>query len=102
MRFQINTTRAGKKYFITFIDDNTRYCHVYLLRSKDKILDVFKVYKNKVKNQLSKKIKAIRGDRGGEYDAPFDEFCKEHGIIHQPLLHILHNKMVLLKGRIEH
>ena len=46
-------------------------------------MDAFKIYKNEVENQLSKKIKAIRSDRGGEYDAPFDEFCKEHGIIHQ-------------------
>ena len=81
--FKSIQTRAGKKYFITLIDDNTRYCHVYLLRSKDEALDAFKVYKNEVKNQLSKKIKVVRSDRGGEYDAPFDEFCKEHGIIHQ-------------------
>ena len=26
-------TRSGKKYFIPFIDDCTRYCYVYLLRS---------------------------------------------------------------------
>ncbi|KAL6333744.1 hypothetical protein AAG906_028930 [Vitis piasezkii] len=36
-----------------------------------------------VENQLSKKIKAIRSDRGGEYESPFEEFCLEHGIIHQ-------------------
>ena len=48
--FKFIQTRAGKKYFITFIDDSTRYCHVYLLRSKDETLDAFKVYKNKVEN----------------------------------------------------
>ncbi|RVW42300.1 Retrovirus-related Pol polyprotein from transposon TNT 1-94 [Vitis vinifera] len=36
-----------------------------------------------VENQLSKKIKAIRSDRSGEYESPFEEFCLEHGIIHQ-------------------
>ena len=76
-------TRGGKRYFITFIDDYTRYFYVYLLRSKDEALDVFKHYKNEVENQLSRKIKAIRSDRGGEYEAPFGEFCSEHGIIHQ-------------------
>ena len=25
----------------------------------------------------------IRSDRGGEYDAPLNEFCTQHGIIHQ-------------------
>ena len=68
-------TRGGKKYFVTFIDDCTRYCYVYLLRSKDEALEKFMHYKNLVENQLDRKIKAIRSDRGGEYDAPFDRFC---------------------------
>ena len=34
-------TRGGKKYFVTFIDDCTRYCYVYLLRSKDEALEKF-------------------------------------------------------------
>ena len=25
----------------------------------------------------------IRSDRGGEYNAPLNEFCAQHGIIHQ-------------------
>ncbi|KAL4011256.1 hypothetical protein IC575_028308 [Cucumis melo] len=76
-------TRGGKKYFITFIDDCTRYCYVYLLKSKDEAVEVFKLYKKEVENQLSTKIKAIRSDRGGEYGPPFEKFCSEHGIIHQ-------------------
>jgi hypothetical protein len=41
---------------ITFIDDMTRYYHVYLLKRKDKALDYFKIYKSKVENQLDKSI----------------------------------------------
>ena len=44
---------------------------------------MFKHYKNQVENQLSKKIKMIRSDKCGEYEAPFDEFYLEHSIIHQ-------------------
>ena len=76
-------TRGGKKYFVTFIDDCTRYCYVYLLRSKDEALKKFMHYKNEVENQIGRKIKVIRSDQGGEYDAPFDWFSQEHGIIHQ-------------------
>ena len=68
---------------MTFIDDCTRLCYVYLLKSKDEALEKFIHYKNEVENQLGRKIKAIRSDRFGEYDAPFDRFCQEHGIIHQ-------------------
>ena len=66
-------TRGGKKYFITFIDDCTRYCYVYLLRSKDEA--IFMQYKNEVKNQLNRKIKVLRSDRGEEYESHFGEFC---------------------------
>jgi hypothetical protein len=27
-------TKGGKRYFMTFIDDYTRFCYVYLLKSK--------------------------------------------------------------------
>ena len=44
---------------------------------------MFKHFKNEVENQLDRKIKVIRSDRGGEYEAPFGDFCSQHGIIHQ-------------------
>ena len=76
-------SRGGKKYFITFIDDCTRYCYVYLLNSKDEAIDAFRQYKTEVENQLDKKIKMIRSDRGGEYESPFAQICVENGIVHQ-------------------
>ena len=76
-------SRDGKKYFVTFIDDSTRFCYVYLLRSKDEAIESFIHYKNEVENQLGKRIKRIRSDRGGEYVSPFGEYCSNHGIIHE-------------------
>ena len=76
-------TRGGNKYFITFIDDSTKYCYVYLLKSKDEAIEKFVLYKQEVENQLNKKIKMVRSDRGGEYVEPFGEFCSQHGIIHE-------------------
>ena len=38
-------TRGGKRYFITFIDDATHFCYIYLLKIKDKALHDFKIYK---------------------------------------------------------
>ena len=38
-------TRGGNKYFITFIDDSTKYCYVYLLKSKDEAIEKFNLYK---------------------------------------------------------
>ncbi|XP_028058652.1 uncharacterized protein LOC114262493, partial [Camellia sinensis] len=42
----------------------------------DEALKTFIQYKNEVENQLGKKIKKLRSDRGGEYESPFGEFCK--------------------------
>ncbi len=53
-------TRGGKKYFITFIDDCTRYCYVYLLNGKDEAIETYRQYKTEVENQLDKKIVMIR------------------------------------------
>ena len=76
-------TRGGKEYFITFFDDNLKYCYVYLLKNKGEAIEKFALYKKEVENQLNRKIKALRSDRGGEYNAPFGEFCAQHRIIHE-------------------
>lgn len=60
-------TRGGKRYFITFIDDCSRYTYVYLLKHKDEAFSAFKSYKAEVENQLDKKIKVLRSDKGAEY-----------------------------------
>ena len=77
-------TKGGKRYFITFIDDSTRFCYVHLLKSKDEASHYFKIYKAEVENQLEKKIKRLRSDHGGEYFSnEFSEFCAVHDIIHE-------------------
>ena len=76
-------TRGGDKYFITFVDDCTIYCYVYLLKNKDEAIDKFKIYKEEVETQLYEKIKRRRSDRGGEYVEPFGELCSQHEIVHE-------------------
>jgi transposase InsO family protein len=69
---------------MTLIDDATRFCYVFLLKTKDETLDYFKIYKAEVENQLERKIKHLRLDRCSEFfPILFDEFCAEHGIIHE-------------------
>jgi hypothetical protein len=58
-------TKGGNRYFMTLIDNAYRFCHVYLLKTKDEALDYFKIYKAKIENQLERKIKCLRSDRGG-------------------------------------
>lgn len=43
--FQSTPLLGNKKYVLTFTDDCTRFCYVYLSHPKDKALDTFKIYK---------------------------------------------------------
>jgi transposase InsO family protein len=75
---------GGMKYSITFIDDFTKRVHVYFLKDKLSVLDVFKDYKCKVENELERKIKTIRSDNGKEYcNKEFESFLSRYGIEHQ-------------------
>ncbi|GJZ79437.1 putative RNA-directed DNA polymerase [Tanacetum coccineum] len=84
---------GGHKSFITFIDDYSRYMYLFLISEKSESLYMFKTFKAEVENQLDRRIKVVRSDRGGEYygrhtdvgQAPgsFFYFCKDHGIIIQ-------------------
>lgn len=60
-------TMCGNKYFITFIDDYSRYGYVYLIKEKSDALEKFKIFKLEVEKQLDKTVKIVRSDRGGEY-----------------------------------
>jgi len=83
----------GEKYFITFIDDFSRYCYLYLLHEKSQSVNVLEIFVNEVERQHDKKVKVVRSDRGGEYygkfnesgqcAGPFAKFLESHGICAQ-------------------
>ena len=47
-------TKEEKRYFMTLIDDATKYCYVFILKTKDEVFKCFKTYKAEVENQLEK------------------------------------------------
>ncbi|KAL4282375.1 hypothetical protein GQ457_03G013570 [Hibiscus cannabinus] len=74
----------GSKYFMLFIDDLTRMCWVYFLKSKLNVLSTFKEFKIFAENQSDCKLKVLRTDNGGEYVSnEFNDFCRDSGILHQ-------------------
>ncbi|KAJ9697292.1 hypothetical protein PVL29_009194 [Vitis rotundifolia] len=73
------TALGGYKYFITFIDDFSRYGYVELIHEKSDSLNVFKAFKAKVELQLGKPIKAVKSDKGGEYYGRYDETGRNPG-----------------------
>ena len=71
------TSSNGEQYFISFIDHYSRYGYLYLIHEESQSLDVFKNYKADVDNQLSKRIKSVKSNRGGEYYDRYDGLRKQ-------------------------
>ena len=57
---------------------------VYLMKRKSEAFEKFKEFRAEVENQLGKRIKAIRSDRGREYLlGVFKDCLTENGIVSQ-------------------
>ena len=74
-------TRQGRRYFVTFTDDVTRYTIMYPLRSKDEALEAYKSFEAWAMTQHHcKAIKVLRSNRGGEFlSKEFNQHLKESG-----------------------
>ena len=75
---------SGGKYFLTFIDDKTRYVWVYVLKRKDQVFERFLEWKAFAEKSTGRKLKVLRTDNGGEYtSAQFKTYLKREGVRHE-------------------
>ena len=76
--------KGGYEYVITFMDDYSRYGYVYLMKRKSETFEIFNEFRAEVENQLGKRIKVIRSNRGGEYLlGDFKDYLTQNGIVSQ-------------------
>ena len=69
---------------MSFIDDHTRYCWVYLMKPHSEFFKIHTAFRALVKTQHSAIIKCFRCDFGGEYTSnKFHELFALDGTIHQ-------------------
>ena len=79
-----NPNRTKTRGFITFIDDHTRFCWVYLLKDKSEAPTAFMNFFAMIKNQFNTSIKVLHSDNGTEYfNCILSDFLQTHGIIHR-------------------
>ena len=75
---------SGNSYFVTFIDNKSRYTAIYFMERKDQVFDIYLEYEAMVENLTSEKIECLRTDNGGEYlSIAFNEHLKRKGIKRQ-------------------
>lgn len=90
--------KGGFEYFVTFIDDYSKYEYVYLLRCKSECFEKFKEFKAKTKRLHDKYIKSLWSIRDGEYySVDFIKYLLDCGLYLNYLLLEHHNKMVCQK-----
>lgn len=78
------STLRNKRWFVTFTDDHTRVCWVFLLKEKSEVAGIFEQFFYMIKNQFNQSIKILRSDNGTEFfNTTLQNFISKHGIIHQ-------------------
>jgi hypothetical protein len=60
-------SNAGYRFYLSIVHDCTRYVWLYPLVRKSDTLYVFMMFKKMVENLLSRTIKIIQSDGGGEF-----------------------------------
>ena len=71
-----HASKGGSRYYVSFIDDYSRYTWVYFLKTKDQVFEKFKEWKALVENRTGRKVKTFRLDNDTEYNTgPFLQFC---------------------------
>ena len=77
-------TLTDKRWFVTFIDDHTRLCWIYLMNKKSDVKKLFKDFYTLIENQFQTKINILRTDNGkGFFNQYLGNFLIEKGIQHQ-------------------
>ncbi|OJT11681.1 Retrovirus-related Pol polyprotein from transposon TNT 1-94, partial [Trametes pubescens] len=81
-------TIGGRKYYISFTDDKTRFSTLYLLRSKSEAFDSFKAFEAWLERHHGARICFLNIDRGGEYlSNEFKDYLEQHGIEYKLSVH---------------
>ena len=74
-------TVEGYKYFLTLVDDSSRYTWVYMMKAKSEVQTLVPKFLTMVKTQFNRVVKTIRSDNAKEFN--FSDLFSRLGIIHQ-------------------
>lgn len=73
----------GYKYYVTFINDCTRFVRIFPLVSKSDTFSTFVKFHQFVHTQFHLQIQILQSDGGGEYTSKvFKNFLEQRGILH--------------------
>jgi histone deacetylase 1/2 len=75
-------TSVGRhNYYVSFIDDFSKFTWIYLIKKKSDVFDVFHNFMNLVERKFNKKIVTMQTDWRGEHEK-LNPFSQKLGITH--------------------
>ena len=87
---------SGAEYFVTFIDDKSRFVWVYTLTHKSEVFEKLTEWKSMVRKSRGMKVKVLRTDNEGEYTSKeFEQYLKKPSTQHELTVPKYLNKMEL-------
>jgi hypothetical protein len=91
-------TYIGRKnYYVSFVDDFSKFTWVYLIRHKSKVFQVLRIFQKLVERTFNRKILGMQTNWGGEYQK-LNTFFTRVGISHQVSCPHTHQQ----NGAVEH
>jgi histone deacetylase 1/2 len=72
---------GGKKYYVSFIDDYSKFTWIYLLKYKSEVFRKFTEFQSLVEHIFNRKIIAMQTNWGWEYQT-LHAFFQNVGIMH--------------------
>jgi transposase InsO family protein len=80
----VPSIKTNHRYFVTFIDDFSRYAWVYFTDRKDakSIRDIFERWKADAENKSGNRVSFLQTDEGGEYENVMRQLLDQTGITH--------------------
>lgn len=78
-------SREGYKYFVSFVDDFSKFVSIFPMKSKSSVFSCFKLFRAAFEKKKRCAIVSLRSDNGGEYmSKEFEDYLSSAGITHEP------------------
>jgi hypothetical protein len=77
------TSVGGFKYYISFIDDFSKFIWIYLMNDRTDAQHIFMLFQVHVERLFDTKIKCVQFNWGGEYQKLHHQFFLKLGIAHR-------------------
>ena len=75
---------GGSRYFMSFIDDFSKYSYVYLMKNESDAFEKLSIFLKEVENTFDKKVKRFRTNSGKEYDTlGLNNYIQSLGVVHE-------------------